>query len=1096
VAGETEFCLLGPLAVRARGEQLPIPPGQQRVLLAALLLAAGRPVSTDELTDLLWGDAPPPSSRLSLQNCVMRLRRSLRDSAAAIRTEPGGYRIQTGPDALDITRFEAALAAGRTAARAGAWADASRRLAGGLALWRGAPLADVPSDVLAARERPRLAELRLQALETRIGADLRLGRAPDVIAELRQLVAREPLRERLHGLLMTALYQDGQPAAALAAYQDASEILVEELGAEPGPELRRLHRQVRDGDPALAAPPPPARDQAAEEQRAGDPAPGQQRAGAQPAGGQPAGGQPAGEQAAPAPAGAPLEVRYGLPPDTVAFTGRDRELDQITDGLAGGGVVAIDGMPGIGKTALAVHAAARLASRFPDRQLFVDLRGHTPGRAPLDPAEALAGLLAATGVDPRSMPPDLDGRAARWRDTMAGQRALLVLDNAASSEQVAPLLPGAGSLVLVTSRRHLADLPGVVAPVLLEVLPPARAREMFTALAPRAAGPAAARPVAEVVALAGFLPLAISLLARLYNRHHAWSLADLTAETRASLLTLAAERDSVAAAFELSWRHLDPGQQDFFRCLSLHPGTTADAYAAAALAGVPLAAAARLLDGLHGEGLLTETGHRRYGQHDLIRRYVTDRAAADPPAARAAATGRLLDYYQHTAALAEARLGRHAHGSAAPVRAAPPAAVPDLPDAARALAWARAERASLLAGIDHAAAAGDEARVVGLTAAVASLLRHDGPWSEAITRHEAAAAAAGHLGDRAGQARALNEIGVLRKVSGDGPGAAQILEQALGIFRELGDRAGQAHALSYLADVWRLSGDFADAARALGEALDSYRALGNERGQANALVDLGSIRIATGDYPAAAADFADALVIYRKLGNRLGQANALMELGLARRLTGDYPAAAGLIVEGLGLYREFDNRLGQASALGLLGSIRRLTGDFPAAALALTEALALADDIGSQVTRANALFELGILRRVTGDFPAAGAALADALGIFRRVGARDGEAGALNETGALELARGAAGRAADHYREALSVAWAIDSPQEEATALAGLGRCAAAGGDLRAAVTQLTQAQAIFGRLGAAEAAGVAAELGALAEVARPRAARDAAGAS
>jgi tetratricopeptide (TPR) repeat protein len=805
---------------------------------------------------------------------------------------------------------------------------------------------------------------------------------------------------------------------------------------------------------------------------------------------------PAGEQAAPAPAGAPLEVRYGLPPDTVAFTGRDRELDQITDGLAGGGVVAIDGMPGIGKTALAVHAAARLADRFPDRQLFVDLRGHTPGRAPLDPAEALAGLLAATGVDPRSMPPDLNGRAARWRDTMAGQRALLVLDNAASNEQVAPLLPGAGSLVLVTSRRHLADLPGVVAPVLLEVLPPARAREMFTALAPRAGGPAAARPVAEVVALAGFLPLAISLLARLYNRHHAWSLADLTAETRASLLTLAAERDSVAAAFELSWRHLDPGQQDFFRCLSLHPGTTADAYAAAALAGVPLAAAARLLDGLHGEGLLTETGHRRYGQHDLIRRYVTDRAAADPPAARAAATSRLLDYYQHTAALAEARLGRHAHGSAVPVRAAPPAAVPDLPDAARALAWARAERASLLASIDHAVAAGDRVRVVGLTAAVASLLRHDGPWSEAIARHEAAAAAAGQLGDRAGQARALNEIGVLRKVSGDGPGAARILEQALGIFRELGDRAGQAHALSYLADVWRLSGDFADAARALGEALDSYRALGNERGQANALVDLGSIRIATGDYPAAAADFANALVIYRKLGNRLGQANALMELGLARRLTGDYPAAAGLIVEGLGLYREFDNRLGQASALGLLGSVRRLTGDYPAAARALAEALALADDIGSQVTRANALFELGILRRVTGDFPAAGAALADALGIFRRVGARDGEAGALNEAGALELARGAAGQAADHYREALSVAWAIDSPQEEATALAGLGRCAAAGGDLRAAVTQLTQARAIFGRLGAAEAAGVAAELGALAEVARPRAARDAAGAS
>jgi DNA-binding SARP family transcriptional activator len=609
MAGETEFCLLGPLTVRVHGAQVPVPPGQQRMLLAALLLQAGQAVSTDELTEVLWGAVRPSAPKVSLQSCVMRLRKSLGASASAIVTEPGGYLIRIGADDLDISRFEAALAAGRAAARAGSWAAAAGQLAGGLALWRGQPLAGVGCEALELRERPRLAELRLQALEARIDADLHLGRHAEVLAELRSLTAGEPLRERLRGLLMIALYRDGQRTAALTAYQAAREVLIDELGAEPGPELQRLHERVRDGDPALAIAGP----------------------------------------AVPATAGAGgVAVRYSLPPDTVAFTGRDGELDQIgaaladavtgaagPDGIAAAGIRVIGGMPGIGKTALALHAAHRLRASFPDRQLFVDLRGHTSGQQPLAPAAALAGLLAAAGVDPRSMPAGLDGRSALWRDRMSHQRALLVLDNAASSAQVAPLLPGGDRcLVLVTSRRHLADLPGAVVPVLLDVLPPGRARQMFTALAPRAA----ADPpwaVAELVALAGFLPLALSLLARLYNRHPSWSLADLTAETRASLPTLTAEQDSVAAAFEVSWLHLAPAQQDFFQRLSRHPGTAVDAAAAAALAGIPPAQARALLDDLHGEGLLTETGYRQYGMHDLIRRYLADRAAGEAGAVAA-----------------------------------------------------------------------------------------------------------------------------------------------------------------------------------------------------------------------------------------------------------------------------------------------------------------------------------------------------------------------------------------------------------------------------------------------------------------------------
>ncbi len=248
MAGQTEFCLLGPLMVRQCGTPLPVPPGKQQALLAALLLRTGRPAGLDELAQVLWGELLPPSARVSLQNYVKRLRRTLGDEGGArIVTGPDGYLIRVSPAELDVTRFESALAAGRAAARSGSWAEAARVLASGLALWRGEPLAGIYSEILA-REVPRLAEMRLQALEARIEADLRLGRPGEVIAELRALTAAEPLRERLHGLLMTALYSDGQQAAALAAYQAARQVLLDELGAEPGPELQRLQARVLTGE--------------------------------------------------------------------------------------------------------------------------------------------------------------------------------------------------------------------------------------------------------------------------------------------------------------------------------------------------------------------------------------------------------------------------------------------------------------------------------------------------------------------------------------------------------------------------------------------------------------------------------------------------------------------------------------------------------------------------------------------------------------------------------------------------------------------------------------------------------------------------------
>ena len=826
----------------------------------------------------------------------------------------------------------------------------------------------------------------------------------------------------------------------------------------------------------------------------------------------------------------PLAVRYSLPPDTAAFTGRDGELDRITAAVTGavraGGLVAIhaiDGMPGVGKTALAVHVAHLVQDRFPDRQLFIDLHGHTPGQDPVPPEVALAGLLTAVGVDARYLPEDLEGRTNLWRDRMAGQRALLVLDNAASSAQIAPLLPGGDDcLVLVTSRRHLGDLPGAAVSVPLDALPPDQAQSMFLQLAPRAAD-APAATVPELLRLAGDLPLAISLLARVYARHPSWTLADLIRETKASMLTLAAEKDSVAAAFDVSYRYLIPGQRRFFRRLGLHPGTTVDVYAAAALAGIGLREAGDHLDALHGEGLLTEVSYRRYGMHDLIRRYAQDRAAVELAAHRDEWLGHLLDYYQYTAAIAEGRLARQTRTTPAPaVLTSPPAAVPDLPDSTQALAWARAERANLIACLDHATRTGQGARIVALSAGIVSLLRNDGPWAAAITCHATAAQAAQRLGDRLGEAAALNNLGAVRRVTGDYPGAVEALTEALGISRDLGDRLGQANALSNLGAVRQMKGDYPGAVEALTEALGISRDLGDRLGQANALSNLGVVRRLTGDHPGAVEALTEALGISRDLGDREGQANALRNLGTIRQLTGDYagavealtealgisrdvgdrlgqanvliylgavrymtgdcPGAAGILEEALGIYRDIGNRVGEANALNELGIVRQLTGDYPGAVQAQEEALGIYRDVGGRSGQADALSELGIVRQLTGDYPGATEALTEALGIYRDIGNRHGEVEALNEVGTLHRVRADLGRAAACHRQALDLAREIGSSRNEAHALAGLGRCALAAGRTADAKASLRQARDIFQRIGAAEAAGVAAEIDALNE--------------
>jgi tetratricopeptide (TPR) repeat protein len=658
-------------------------------------------------------------------------------------------------------------------------------------------------------------------------------------------------------------------------------------------------------------------------------------------------------------------------------------------------------------------------------------------------------LLATAGVAPAQIPPGLEARMALWRDRLAGQQLLLILDDAVGSEQVLPLLPGTGgSLVLVTSRRHLSALDEATV-ISLDTLPADQAAGLLVRLTGRPGLGAGDPGVAEITRLCGYLPLAIGMVARQLQHHPAWTAAGRAADLAAAagrLELMATENLSVAAAFNLSYEDLTADQQRLFRRLGLHPGTDVDQYAAAALDGIPLAAAGRGLEALYDQYLLTEPVPGRYRMHDLIREHahvLADRL--DPDRDRELATARLLDYYQYVAGRTGALIVRRGRQSPAAADRAVPAAVPGLADYEQALAWARAERAGLLACLDHATGTGQYARVIALTAALAGLLRLDGPWAEAITRHQAAIEAARHLGDRLGQADALSELGDVRRATGDYPAAAQALEQALDIYRDLGNRAGQAGALLYMGALRRATGDYPAAAQILEQALDIYRDLGNRLGQASALYYLGAVRRMTGDYPAAAQALEQALDIYRDLGWRLGQAQALLDLGIVRRLTGDYPAAAQALEQALGIHRDLGNRLGQAQALNDLGIVRRLTGDYPAAAQALEQA----------------------------------------LGIYRDLGDRAGEAEALNETGTLYRVTGDLARAEGCHRQALDLTRQIGRSWDEAHALAGLGRCALAAGHATQAAALLRQALEIFRRTGAAEAGDVSRELTALTE-ARP----------
>ncbi len=664
-------------------------------------------------------------------------------------------------------------------------------------------------------------------------------------------------------------------------------------------------------------------------------------------------GRPVGEAAMP-PAvllgDQPAGLR-ALPRDITAFIGRDAELKQIGDAVAEGDVaiLTIGGMPGIGKTTFAIHAAHQLAVRFPDGQIFLRMHAHTPGQDPVEPGDALASLLQTVGVVAARIPSSVEARAQMWRDHLAGKRMLLVYDDVSGHDQIQPLLPGTtGCLVIVTSRRHLTALDDS-AVISLGTLRPREAGELLIKLAGRAGLSAEDAAVAEITQLSGYLPLAIGMLARQLHHHPTWTVAGLAGDLAAArdrLELMRAENVSVAAAFDLSYRDLTADEQQLFRLIGLHPGTDLDAYGAAALAGTGYGPARQHLNNLYDHYLLLEPAAGRYQLHDLLRERARGLAAADQAGPGNVAVARLLGYYLYLARSADRFLARRA-SSPETLDLVPPADAPELASRADAVAWMEAERHNLQAAVSYATAVGLPGFSAAIAAAMHGFLRNQGHWTQARVLHRVALEAARAAGDELAEAGALTDLGTLQLDTGDAAAAIISHERALDLHRRLGNQMGEANALNHLADACRLTHDYPAAKASYATALELHRRLGNKLGEANASRGLGAVAQATGDYETAGQRYEHALRLFRELGNPAGEARIINHAGNLARARGDYATARSWFEQSLDIASRVGSLPEKARAAEGVGEYYLRTGDREGGLSYLRQALEIYQGLGS-----------------------------------------------------------------------------------------------------------------------------------------------------
>ncbi|MEV5952610.1 BTAD domain-containing putative transcriptional regulator [Streptomyces sp. NPDC051987] len=952
------FSLLGPLRAWRDESELELGSPQQRAVLAGLLLRRGRAAGLGDLVAGVWGTDPPPGAVSVLRTYVSRLRKLLEPDREAgepprlVVSLGDGYALRTDMVSSDLDTFEEHVARAERRRAAGDPGSAADLLRTALNSWSGTPLAGVPGPYAEA-ERTHLERRRLGMLETRLRLELELGRHEAVLPELAALRDAHPLRENVCELLLLALYRAGRQAEALEEYTRTRRTLVDELGIEPGPSLRALHTRILAGEaepeaPAAQGAAGPAEDTAPAHRALRSPLP------------PPATPQPA-----------------QLPADLPVFTGRRRELDSADALLAADGptatatVVLVEGMAGAGKTSLAVHWAHRVADRFPDGALYVNLRGYDPGGTGMSPSYALQTFLVALGVPPGSVPDGLDAQAALYRSVLAGRRVLIVLDNARDAEQVRPLLPGTrGCLVVVTSRSRLSSLvAGQGAYPLTLGLPTAEeAREMLV----RRLGPArvTAEPEAAdaIVGLCAGLPLALAITAARAAQHPGFRLADIAGELRENHGGLDAfvggdtETDA-RAVFSWSYRALPPATAELFRRLALHPGPDITSSAAAALAGAPVRRVRPLLAELTTANLLMERAPGRFVFHDLLRAYATELAEEEEEAARtaqaahaaqaartpASAAGsallRMHDHYLRTAHHAAAVLGPF--HEMVPLPAPVPGSSPTrFEDRKQATTWLRTERQVLGAVVAHAAAHGYDEHAWRTACALDLYFNRLGYSHDLVEINATALRAARELGDRVGEAHALRGLGYSALRLGRAEGMRH-LEHALELFQEAGDGFGEALTRRSLAFQTNKAGRHDVSLGHYDRALALYRELGLRNGEAGVRNEVGWTYILLGEHEKALRECERAITVYRETGDLFGLASAEDSLGYALHHLGRYDVAVARFERAVELFREIGDRYMEADSLRHLGATHRAADDRSAARAAWSRAVSLLAEEGN-----------------------------------------------------------------------------------------------------------------------------------------------------
>jgi DNA-binding SARP family transcriptional activator len=1029
-----EFRVLGPTELWSAGQPYDLGSAKARSVLAILLLTPRTIVPADALIDRLWDNSPPAKARETLSVYVTRLRASLRQAvgdSVRLAGRASGYVLDADPEAVDLHQFRRLRRQASALAESGDYDHAARLLREADALWRGQALAGVRGDWVA-RMRDSLEEERRAVILERVECELELGRHADLIGELRGLLAQYPLDETFIALQMTALYRAGRQGDALSLYRETRSLLTEEQGTEPGPELAELHQRILRRDPGLSA--------------------------------RPASRRP---DIAPQP--------DTLPPETAAFVGRGRELTLLTREHRGAPQVnVIEGMPGVGKTALAVHAARAAAPQHLDGTFYLNFHTHDPGCPSLDSAGALHRLLQMLSVPASQIPDAIAKRAALWRAELSRRRAVVILDDADTSDQIRPLLPETGGcLILITARRGLPGLEGAQV-VTLDALPTDDAVTLFA----QVASPGMIRDqdeAATAVELLGRLPLAIQLTAAGLARGYPFRLADLAGELSQPDPGLdgSGANPEVMSAFDLSYRALDPDHQRFFRLLGLSPCSLVSLHAAAALGGCTLAEAEKAFTALLDHHLLAQDRADQFRFHDLIRGFAATLAAHDDPSPeRRKAVGRLLDYYLYSADEADQVLHPFRHRMPVSVTHQPVDS-PALGTPEAAADWLESEWRNVLQAARHAGEHEWQEQCADLTHVLAGFLEIRAYWHEAIEAHTLALQASRDLADPARIARASLELSVIIQQTGQHAGALILAGDAVTAYRSLGDGRGQAEALDQMGLANQRAARSREALAYFQEAQTLYDEAQDRRGVADTLSHSGIACWHLGRYPDAMKQLLGALTLYREAGDRRGEAKSLNNLGKMHLYTGQHRDALENYQKSLEIFNEIGGGQSQAILYHNIGTVYRYKGSHEEALAASRRALDIYRGIGDLPDEADVMIDIGAIYQGAGCYY-------EALIHYERAGLIAGEIGNLSQQvtalrGIADVHRGSGryGEALQGYSAALRLAREIGDPYEEAKLLEGMAETTLSTQGPHAARIVFRQALDIFERLGVPEAEAV-----------------------